>query len=132
MRTARLWKEIVAVMICVSVLLSCGCAALVVGGAAGAGAVAYVRGELKSLEDVTVAQAWVAAKQAMSDLEFSVTSEEKDAFNGQLIARGASDKKITVNLARKSDVVTEVRIRVGTFGDEAMSRKILETIKKHF
>jgi hypothetical protein len=119
-------------MICVSVLLSCGCAALVVGGAAGAGAVAYVRGELKSMEDASLNRVWVAARQAMTNLEFSLTSEEKDAFNGILIAQGAGDKKITVTLARKSDLVTEVRIRVGTFGDEAMSRKILETIRKHF
>jgi len=112
-------------------LISCGCAALVVGGAAGAGAVAYVRGELKALEDVPLDQAWPAAKQAMSDLEFSVTSAEKDAFNGNLIARGAGDKKIVVSLKKESDAVTEIKIRVGTFGDEAMSRKILETIKKH-
>jgi hypothetical protein len=104
----------------------------VVGGAAGAGTVAWVRGELKALEDVTLDRAWPAAKQAMSDLEFMVTKSEKDAFEGKLVARGAGDKKIVVSLKKESDAVTEIRIRVGTFGDEAMSRKILETIKKNF
>jgi hypothetical protein len=103
-----------------------------VGAGAGAGAVAYVRGELKAIEDVSLDQAWAATKQAMSDLEFAVTKSEKDAFNGELVARGAGDKKIVVKLGRESDVVTEIKIRVGTFGDEVMSRKILETIKKHF
>lgn len=124
-------RSSIAAMICLSLLLSYGCA-LVVGGAAGAGAVAYVRGELKALEDVTLDRAWPAAKQAMSDLEFMVTDSEKDAFNGRLTARGAGDKKIVVSLKKESDAVTEIRIRVGSFGDEAMSRKILETIKKHF
>jgi hypothetical protein len=125
-------RSLIAVIICVSAWLGYGCTALVVGGAAGAGAVAYVRGELTAVEDVSLDQAWSAAKQAMSDLEFSVTSAEKDAFDGKLIARGASDKKIVVKLERQSDAVTEIRIRVGTFGDEAMSREILEKIKKRF
>jgi hypothetical protein len=125
-------RSLIAVLICVSVSFSYGCAALVVGGAAGAGTVAYVRGELKSVEDVSLDHAWPAAKQAMSDLEFSTTSAEKDAFHGELIARGAGDKKIVVNLDRQSDTVTEIKIRVGTFGDEAMSREILDTIKKRF
>ena len=124
-------RSLIAVVICVGVLSSYGCAALVVGGAAGAGTVAYVRGELKAVEDVSLDRAWPAAKQAMSDLEFSVTKSEKDAFNGELVARGAGDKKVVVELKRQSDSVTEIKIRVGTFGDEAMSRKILETIKKH-
>jgi hypothetical protein len=119
-------------MICVGILLSCSSCALVVAGAAGAGTVAYVRGELKAVEDVPLDRAWSAAKQAMSDLEFSVTKAEKDAFNGDIIARGAGDKKIVVKLERQSDDITEIRIRVGTFGDEAMSREILETIKKRF
>jgi len=125
-------QSLTAVMILLSLLLSSGCAALVVGGAAGAGAVAYIRGELKSIEDVSLDQAFSAARQAMSDLELAVTSSEKDAFNGELIARGAGDKKIVVKLKKQSDAVTEIKIRVGTFGDEAMSRKILESIKKRY
>ena len=50
-------RSLIAVMICPSLLLSYGCTALLVGGAAGAGAVAYVRGELKSIEDVSLDQA---------------------------------------------------------------------------
>jgi hypothetical protein len=37
-------------MLGLSLILSYGCAALLIGGAAGAGAVAYVSGELKSTE----------------------------------------------------------------------------------
>ena len=111
---------------------SYGCAALLIGGAAGAGAVAYVGGELKSTEEVAMNRAWEAASKAMDDLEFAVTSKEKDAFLGQLIARGAGDKKIRVKVKKQSDTVTEIRIRVGIFGDESMSRQILDRIKKRF
>jgi hypothetical protein len=36
-----------------------------------------------------------------------------------------------VKLEKQSDTVTEIRIRVGTFGDEALSRQILDKIKTH-
>jgi hypothetical protein len=116
-----------------SILLSgCPPAALLIGGAAGGGAVAFVGGELKSTEEVSLNRAWGAAKKAMDDLEFAITSEEKDAFYGQFTARGAGDKKIKVKLKKQSDTVTEIRIRVGIFGDESLSRQILDTIKKRF
>ncbi len=47
-------------------------------------------------------------------------------------ARGAGDKKIRVKVKKQSDTVTEIRIRVGMFGDESMSRQILDRIKKRF
>lgn len=115
-----------------SLLLGYGCAALVIGGAAGAGTVAYVGGELKAVEEVTMNRAWEAANRAMGDLEFVVTSKEKDAFYGELIARGAGDKKIKIKVKKQSDTVTEIKIRIGVFGDESLSRQILDKIKARF
>jgi len=63
-------------------------------------------------------------------LEFTITSKEKDVFDAQLIPSGAADKKIKVRLKKQSETVTEIRIRIGVFGDESLSRHILEKIKK--
>ncbi len=109
----------------------CAAVALVAGGGAGAGTIAYLRGELKSMEDAPLEQTYQAAQKAIKDLEFIVTSEQKDAFSAKLVARSATDKRVEVNLKELSDKLTEVRIRVGTFGDEALSRLILEHLKKH-
>ena len=113
-------------------VLNNGCASLLVGGAVGAGTVAYIGGELKSAEEVSLNRAWKAAQNAMDNLGFTITSKEKDAFYGQLIARGASDKKIKIKLKKQADNITEIKIRVGIFGDESMSRQILEKIKTQF
>ena len=114
-------------------LLTTGCVAVVVGAAAGAGAAgyAYVSGELKSTESATLAETYKASLAAMKDLEFPVISQTKDALEAQVTARNSSDKKIVVKLTKASGTATEVRIRVGTFGDESISRLILEKIKKH-
>jgi len=102
------------------------------GGAAGAGTVAYVGGEMKTVEEISLNKAWNATQKAMKDLEFTITSKEKDAFNSQLIAKGAANKIIKIKLNRQSNMLTEIRIRVGTFGDESLSLQILEIIKKQF
>jgi len=107
-----------------------GCAALIIGGAAGAGTYAYVSGELKTTKNTTLDRAWSASLGAMSDLQFKVTTQQKDALQGRLVARTAADKKVEVNLKKLSDNTIEVRIRVGTFGDEDLSNLILQKIEK--
>jgi len=115
-----------------SLLVNSGCPAFLIAGAAGGGAVGYFGGELKSTEEVSLNRAWTATQQAMKDLEFTITSKEKDVFDGQLIAKGAAHKRIKIKLNKQSNMLTEIRIRVGTFGDESLSLKILERIKKRF
>jgi len=129
------YKNLVLIlMLGLNFLVNNGCPASVflMGGAAGAGTVAYVGGELKTVEEVSLNRAWNAAQKAMKDLGFTITSKEKDAFNSQLIAKGAANKIIKIKLNRQSNMLTEIRIRVGTFGDESLSLQILESIKKQF
>ncbi|MBI4660270.1 MAG: DUF3568 family protein [Verrucomicrobia bacterium] len=130
--TARRKLLLASVTLCCGLVLLSGCAAALLtgGAAAGAGAVAYVRGELKSTEAAALEKVWTATLAAMSDLEFSVTKKEKDALSARAVARGANDKKIQVDLKRLSDRDTEVRIRVGILGDESISRQVLDKIKK--
>ena len=115
-----------------ALLATAGCALFVVGAAAGAGAAgyAYVSGELKSTESASLERTRSATLAALKDLEFPVTSQAKDALSAELTARNANDKKIVVKLKKISDTTTEVRIRVGAFGDESLSRVVLEKIKK--
>jgi hypothetical protein len=113
-------------------LVNNGCPAILIGGAAGAGTVAYVGGELKSTEKVSLNRAWKASQIAMRDLEFNITDKGKDAFDAEVMASGAAGKKIKVALKKISDTHIEIRIRIGTFGDKSLSLKILERIKKRF
>jgi hypothetical protein len=118
----------------VSILLGnigCGVALFAGGAAAGAGSYAYVKGELRATEAVSLENAYQAAQQAMNDLEFTVANKQKDAFYAEINARRASGKKIKVKFDKESNSLTRIKIRVGTFGDESMSHKILERIKKH-
>ena len=108
----------------------CGCAAVVIGGAAGAGTYAYIRGEMKGTENASLDRVWSATQAAMKDLEFTVSTQQKDALQARLIARTALDKKIEINLAKISESVTEIKVRVGTFGDQTTSYAIVQNIEK--
>ena len=114
-------------------VLGTGCPVVVVGGvaAAGAGGWAYWKGEIKGTEQAPLDKTWVATLDAMKDLEFPVTYKAKDALAGELKAVNSSGTEIDINLKKLSDSATEVRIRVGTFGDEPLSRTILNKINDH-
>ena len=122
---------VLAGVLTASGLAQSGCALFLIGAgvAVGAGTVAYVNGELKAADEVSLNRGWSATQRAMEDLEFRVISLQKDALAGKLVARRADDTKITIRLTKQSDAVTEFRIRVGTFGDEDLSRLIYQKIK---
>ncbi len=109
-----------------------GCALLVFGGGAvaGAGMVAYAKGELPTAEDVDLDRAWEAALGAMDDLDFTITSRYLTATSAKLVARGAGSRRVTVAVERRVGGLTDIHVRVGFFGDEALSRLILDKMRE--
>jgi hypothetical protein len=126
-------KLLMTVLMASLLALTSGCFLFVVGAAAGAGAAGYawVDGEVKTTEGFSMNQTWDASLAAMKDLEFTVTDKSKDALSGFLAAQSADNKTIKINLKYISKTSTEIRIRVGTFGDENLSRIILNKINSH-
>ena len=122
--TARRW--LIAVLLGISLAGLTGCIAVAAG--AGAGAVAYVRGELEANLANDYNKVVQATRDAIKDLEFVKVSENKDALKALIIARTAMDKKIEINVTNMGGN-TKVTIRVGVFGDEQLSMSILDKIK---
>lgn len=129
---AKILKLTIIVLIIILPLMQIGCvAAAITGGvAAGAGTVAYLKGELKSLEDANIDRVWRATEGAVNELNFIVTNKVKDAVSAKLDALTAVNKSVHITLKRKTDSLTEITIRIGTFGNEQLSRLILEKIQK--
>jgi len=105
-----------------------GCVAVIAGTGAGA-AVAYSLGRLDTAVSADLARTDKATGDAIAQLQFSKISEKSDALNAVFIARTAEDKKIRIELTKEGDQVTQIQMRVGVFGDEAVSLSILEKIK---
>ncbi len=107
--------------------LTSGC--IVAAAGAGAGAVAYVRGDLNATLDASLDRCVHAADRAVEQLQFAKVSESKDALQGVIVARNAADKKIKIEFEHASDTQTKISIRVGVFGDETISMAILDKMK---
>jgi len=105
-----------------------GCLAVAAGAGAGA-TVAYVRGDLDTTLDAGFAKSVSATEDALADLKYARISENRDALQATLVYRNAADKKIELYLAKTTAAATKLKIRVGTFGDEALQQEILARVK---
>ena len=117
-------------LVLLALVTSSGCVAVVAGAGVGAAvAVAYVRGDLDATLNASLDRSLQAAKKAVTQLQFAKVSENKDALQAIVVSRNAADKRIDIRLEKVTDAATKLKIRVGTFGDEALSLAILEKIK---
>lgn len=108
--------------------LGSGCVAIVAAGA-GAGTVAYLRGELEATVGGNLEQTNKAVNRAIEELKFVRISENKDALLALTVVRNAADQRIEVRQDVVGEKLTRVRIRVGVFGDERLSRTLLDRIQ---
>jgi hypothetical protein len=129
MTLRTLLRGLAALLLAGALLFQTGCL-VAAAGAAGAGTVAYLRGELSSTLDAPYENAVRAANRGLQELEFAKISENKDALTAILISRTADDKKVEVKVTKVTESTTRVQIRVGIFGDEALSLTVLDRIKE--
>jgi hypothetical protein len=125
----RFYNKFWIILIVPGLALLFGCAAAVVGGAAGAGAVLYSKGELKSTENAPLEQV-LTAEEAMNSMNFNVISKDHDALKGKLLAKRENGDNIDIKLEQKPNNLTEMKIRVGAFGNEDQARLIQEKIRQ--
>jgi hypothetical protein len=87
--------------------------------------------ELEATLDAPLERAFAAAEQAVRDMKFEVVSARSDVLQGVVRSRMADGTGVDVDLKKITDRTTLVRIKVGTLGDQAVSRSLLDQIRKH-
>lgn len=127
LRSGLFQRLLVAASLMAGLAVLPGC--IVAAAGAGAGAVAYVRGELEANLNSDYSKVVESARRSIKELEFAKVSENKDALKAVLIARTAMDKKVDITIINSGKKLTNIKIRVGLFGDEALSIAILDKIK---
>ena len=109
--------------------LQSGCVGLVaVGAGAGAGTMAYIRGDLEVESTKPVEQVLAAIEQTCTELNFNIDKRETKAFTGTMVADGDFGR-VVFKAKAKSPEKTEISIRVGPFGDKGASELIYEKLK---
>ena len=120
-------KWIVAVLAVGVMISQAGCLLLAAAGA-GAGTVAYTRGDLETTSSKSVAEVYKVIEASCKDMDFEIYKQEQKAFSGLIVAN-SDFGKVAFTIMGKSLKETKLSIRVGTFGDKDASNLILAKIK---
>ncbi|MDQ5977995.1 MAG: hypothetical protein QG602_967 [Verrucomicrobiota bacterium] len=97
--------------------------------AVGAGAVAYVRGDLASRVEPELDPAYAAAQRALEKLEFAKIDQRKSGLDAKLVHRTALDKRVEIQRNKVTDRLTKIEIRMGVVGDQELSLTLLDKIR---
>jgi hypothetical protein len=134
-------RRIILAGAALAALVNGGClvvAATAATAAAGGATYAYFRGQLYRDYPAGLDDAHAAARAAFDDLQMPVVRDEP-AAPGQVFleARTGTGHPVRVTLAVRGAAVpaegpiTHVSVRIGTFGDDDVSTKLLDRIDAH-
>jgi uncharacterized protein YceK len=108
-----------------------GCAAVVVGGAAGAGTVVYVKGQLNEDMNAPVSNVYDASLAALKELDLPIIEDNHDTLSAKIKSKFADGDDVWIQIESLSAESSKITIRVGIMGDEYKSRKIINAIHSH-
>ncbi len=122
------WKCGVVLWILVG-LAAAGCAAFVAGGVAvgaGIGTAEYIQGELKQAYAASMEKTWDACVAVAQNLKMKVSEKSIDNMDKNRMIKGETqdEKDFQIALESLGPDVTQVKVRIGIFGDEEYSQKI--------
>ena len=117
----------IVLLVVVQATLARGCGALVLGGSRSS-SITFEAGELRSNEENSLAELDLACREAVETLGYEQIQTTREEGLIRWTARTAGGESVDLQLARKSSMRTELRIRIGVLGNEAKSRLVLEQI----
>lgn len=110
------------------IIFSSGCA-VVAGGVIGGGAAAYLKGVLKTKEPASFDKVWFAVVEVVEQQELEVIKKESGVGKALVEARFRDqDKIVYVTVKYDKPEITQLSIRVGVWGNEEESRRMLKLI----
>ena len=124
-------KFCLSLCLAVMVISSSGCIALIVGAAAGAGSIIWIKGKLAQDFNVPLDKTYNATITAIKKLELQILVDRKDKFSAKIESKFADGANVWVDLEYLTVKSSKVSVRVGTLGDEARSRQIMSMIEKY-
>src|SRR5947209_12324302 len=126
------WSRLAYVLVAAVALLHGGCL-FIAAGAAGGAALGYVycKGNVCEMYASNLNDSWAAAHTALGELGFPIAKEARENVKGWIECNAADGNRIRIHLdIADSQVpaegpVTRICVRVATFGDNAISERIL-------
>lgn len=112
-------------------LFASGCAAIIVGAAAGGATLGYYKGWLVDQVSADVPTTFEASKAGLRELNLPIRKARYDQIKAKISSELPDGKNVTVKLKLTEGGTTQISIRVGTFGDKDASHRILKAIRRN-
>jgi len=117
-------------LVAVSILLISGCASTVDPGEEGSGTYSWQQRELKGQFSGALLAVADAAERAFNDLRLISVDQVVDGLKGSVTASTADGSKVRIKLKATDFESTKFSIKVGSFGDKAMSQQVARYIAR--
>ena len=118
-------------LLAVSVLVViCGCASTVDPGEEGSGTYRWTQRELHGNFSGSLLDVATAAERAFEDLRLISVDQIVDGLKGKVTASTADGTKVRIKLKAMDFETTKFNIKIGTFGDKAMSQQVARYIAR--
>ena len=114
-----------------TLISGCAGAALLAGGAAGVGAIVWVKGKLEYQSSVPLSKVYTATLAALQEFELPIREEKKDKLVARVESQLADGKRVWIDIRSITESSSKITIRIGMFGDRSRSRRLLEAIRRH-
>ena len=121
------WKTVVIAAI---ITVLAGCASTVDPGAAGVGTYTWTQRELRGEFAGSLLDVADAAQRAFNDLRLVGVDPVVDGLKGKVTATTADGSPVRVRLKAMDFERTRFNIKVGTFGNKAMSQQVARYIAR--
>ena len=122
-------KKYHTVLLCLLAIVFSSSCVLVMGGMVGGGTAAYLKGVLKSKEPASFDKVWFAVVEVVEQQEFEITKKESKVGKALIEAKlRDQDKMVYITVKYDKPEITDLIVRVGIWGDEEESRRILKLI----
>ena len=88
-------------------------------------------GSYTTMIDASPDKVTAAAQKAADDLKLSNIVGNGTTVDGKVTAKNAQGDAVTIDIVQAGQDVSKVTIRVGSTGDEAVSKQLVDRIKSH-
>jgi hypothetical protein len=122
------WMNLASVL--TIVMLISGCASTVDPGDEGSGIYSWQQRELKGDFAGPLLDVAAASERAFVDLRLVAVDQVVDGLKGKVTAQTADGSPVRIKLKATEFETTKFSIKVGTFGDKAMSRQVARYIAR--
>jgi hypothetical protein len=120
------WLQLFVLM---SLVALTGCTTVYPSTSAGAGTYNRASGWLSWTYPMPLERSYEATLAALGELNLRVQSKTLDGLEGRIKALRADGKTVRVYIQPVTNRTTEVRVKIGTFGDQEQAELIHKSIR---